>query len=391
MRRLPAPLIAAAVVVLLSAGVARGHVDDPHDAEPPEEPMSQEEPMPPEEHPVEPPMDHPEEPPARSRADLVLIAPDSTSPGGPTRLEAVLVDEHGTPVEGAVVEFVTEVRWGQSLPGEVVLATAVTDALGRAVAVADLRAAGEARVTVRFAGDERLEPALGEAIVAVAADTQVYRPDVGIEVPYLTVWWLVGVVVLVWFLFLLASLRVFAIARAGEAQPGTDEGRRRFLGRFLVPTGMVAVVASLGSGLVALIARSPRTHGNLGAVAEHAQAGHRVPPVARLGAHREPLPLPPLLGREVSFSGEVLPLLMAKGGPHTHQPKHSPPPHGVRLDGYDHIMGMPGLVVPGRPDESRLVTVLLDPAMRMPPSLPPLPEEEIQLIASWVAQGARDN
>ncbi len=97
------------------------------------------------------------------------------------------------------------------------------------------------------------------------------------------------------------------------------------------------------------------------------------------------------LDREVSFAGEVLPIFRRRAGPHAHQPQHSPPPKGVRLDAYEHVVAREGLVVPGKPEESELVRVLVDDAMRMPPSLPPLPEDEIRVIVSWIAQGAKDN
>ena len=89
--------------------------------------------------------------------------------------------------------------------------------------------------------------------------------------------------------------------------------------------------------------------------------------------------------------------LLRKGGPHVHRPRHSPVPHHVHLDSYAAIVDGHGdhgpthaLVVPGEPLASRLVTVLLDPTMQMPPGVG-MPDEEIQLIASWVAQGAKDN
>lgn len=393
-RRVLVWFVVVTVAAVLGTGVGRAHPDAPHEDEPPQEEM-----VPPEEHPADRGMEHEDEPPVRSKPDLILSAPESTSPGAQVRLEAVLRDGDGRPVEGARIEFVTEVSWDGSLRGEVLLATAMIDALGRATAPAELRAAGEARIFARFAGDERLEPATAEVGLVHVAGGQVYRPEVGIDVPYLTVWWLIALVALVWLLFFVVAVRTFSIARAGEDDereevPEGDEvtaGRRRFLGRFLVPSGLAAVVATLGTGLVALIARSPRTHANLGEVADHAEAGHRVPPIARLGQSGELPSLPPLLATKVSFAEDVLPILRAKGGPHAHTPKHSPPPHGVRLDSYAQIMAVPGLVVPGKPADSRLVRVLLDPAVRMPPSVPPLPEEEIQIIASWVAQGAHDS
>jgi hypothetical protein len=401
MRRMPttlAMLAAALAVTVPLSGTAVAHVEDPHEPESPLEEPPPQEPAPPEEHP-DVPMEHDgegdEDEMVPGPSTLELMTPGSTTPGDPTRFEAVLTDAHGGPVVGARIEFLTEVAWGDRRT-EVVAATAVTDDDGRAVADVDLRAAGEARVVARFAGDERFAAAADEAVVAVA-DVQVVRPEVGIEVPFLTVWWLLGLVALVWLLFLVVGVRTALIARsagddAAALDPdGADLERRGFLGRFLVPVGLVSVVASLGWGLLALIVRSPRTHGNLGAVADHAEAGHRFAPIARLGGHSGLDPLPPLLDREVSFIGEVLPILRAKGGPHAHAPKHSPPPHRVRLDSYEHIMETPGLVVPGHPGDSRIVQVLLDPAVRMPPSMPPLPEGEIQVIASWVSQGARNN
>lgn len=48
-------------------------------------------------------------------------------------------------------------------------------------------------------------------------------------------------------------------------------------------------------------------------------------------------------------------------------------------------------MVPGDPEESMLVVnVLLERAMSMPPAGDPLPDEEIQVIASWIAQGPKD-
>jgi hypothetical protein len=393
-RRALACLIVSAMTVVLPAGTAGAHPDRPHGGDPTPEPTTA---ASPESSPVEAdemPGDMPGDMPGPHQqegpeaAELILAAPDRAEPGTPVRLEAVLRDAHGQAVAGATIEFVTSAAWGEWLRDEVVLAIALTDSAGRAAARVDLRAPGNASVEARFAGDGRLEPARAEAVITVATHGQAVRPQAGIAVPSLTVGWLIGLVALVWFLFLVVAFRVFAIARAGE---DSRPGRRRFLGRYLAPVGIAAVAASLGSGLIALISRSPRTHANLGAVAEHTRAGHRLPPIARLGEQAAPQPLPLLLDREVSFAHDVMPILRAKGGPHAHPPAHSPAPHGIRLDSYDAIMGTPGLVEPGRPADSRLVTVLLDPAVRMPPSVPPLPDEEIRLIASWVAQGARDN
>ena len=101
--------------------------------------------------------------------------------------------------------------------------------------------------------------------------------------------------------------------------------------------------------------------------------------------------MPPPLDRPVSFSQEVLPIFLASGGPHVVAPEHSPPPGGLRLDSYDGVMAKEGVVVPGDPEGSELVEHLLSIGMQMPPSVPPLPEERIRLIVTWIAQGANDN
>ncbi len=54
-------------------------------------------------------------------------------------------------------------------------------------------------------------------------------------------------------------------------------------------------------------------------------------------------------------------------------------------------MAKEGVVVPGKPERSEMIEHLLSPAMQMPPSVPPLPADQIQLIVTWIAQGARDN
>ncbi len=101
--------------------------------------------------------------------------------------------------------------------------------------------------------------------------------------------------------------------------------------------------------------------------------------------------MPPPLDREVSFSREVLPVFMTHGGPHVVLPESSPPPGGLRLDTYEQVMAKEGVVVPGKPEASELVEHLLSPGMQMPPSVPPLPDDVIQVIVTWISQGAKDN
>ena len=61
------------------------------------------------------------------------------------------------------------------------------------------------------------------------------------------------------------------------------------------------------------------------------------------------------------------------------------------LDSYEHLMAKEGVVVAGDPEASELMEHLLSPGMQMPPSVPPLPDEVIQVIVTWIAQGAKNN
>jgi len=63
---------------------------------------------------------------------------------------------------------------------------------------------------------------------------------------------------------------------------------------------------------------------------------------------------------------------------------------GVILTSYQAVMNS-GIVTPGNPDDSDLYEVLMesDPDDRMPPN-GPLSSEQIQLIRTWIAQGAQD-
>jgi len=334
---------------------------------------------------------------------LRFSAPARAELGAPIELQATLTDEQGNPIDDVTIAFLTRVSWGE-ISRKAVIATATTDHGGLATAEVEMRTSGSISIVARFVGNSRFRPARVAADVAVTGSRQLYSSTAGIRVPWLGIWLLAAVVGALWTSYLVVSSRVLAIARspaawslpapvaaAGAAAIPDDRRRfsRRRLFREAVPMGMHAYMATLGGGLVTIIARGPKTHSNL---AEGPALGpYRRAPVALVGARAPMAEMPQVLDRPVSFAREVLPIFMTKAGPHAVPPENSPPPGHVRLDSYQHIMASEGLVVPGRPEESTLVSVLLDPAMNMPPSGPPLAPEEIQLVVSWVAQGAADN
>lgn len=317
--------------------------------------------------------------------------------GATVTAEARLADAAGRPVRGAEIAFVAPAEWGE-IQGDVALGSARTDAGGAARLAVRLRMAGAVEVGARFAGDDRFEPAVAAAELDVRGDQQLYdavMPAVSTLVGAAGSWSLAAILATVWALYVFVARLVLNIATASDDAPRSlaPLERRRLLG-LLVPTAMHALTVPVGVGLVTVVARSPYTHTNLeghrpGSAYARTPYAH-VPPRERM-TMAMPRDLPAVLQREVSFAGEVLPLFRRRAGPHAHQPKNSPPPKGVRLDAYAPLMEHEGLVVPGKPAESELVRVLVDDAMRMPPSLPPLPDGEIQVIVSWIAQGAKDN
>lgn len=354
------------------------------------------------ERPPQPPPGLPS-PPARVGdrvSSLRLSFPKSVRLGDPVLLRATLTDRRGEPIDDVTIAFLSRLGWGEEISQLAVIGTATTDHAGVATLRTELRASGSISIVVRFVGSARFRPARAAADVTVTGTRQLYTSSAGIRVPWLGIWLLAAIVAAIWTSYLVVASRVLAIARSPAAWspvvPGASdvvEGRRGFSRRRLlreaVPMGMHAYMAAVGGGLVTIIARGPKTHSNL---AEGAVLGpYRRTPVALVGERAPMAEMPAALDRPVSFSSEVLPIFLAKAGPHSVPPENSPPPGHVRLDAYRHVMATEGLVVPGKPEESTLVSVLLDPAMNMPPSGASLSREEIQLIVSWVAQGATDN
>ncbi|MFM1802196.1 MAG: hypothetical protein RJA81_1548, partial [Planctomycetota bacterium] len=95
----------------------------------------------------------------------------------------------------------------------------------------------------------------------------------------------------------------------------------------------------------------------------------------------------------VLFSRDIAPILTARCQGCHHDGKAS---MGFNIETLNKMKkggkqtGPDGMIVPGKPEESRLIEVLLaDAEPRMPLKLKPLSDLEIQKISTWIAQGAR--
>ncbi|HEX9124520.1 MAG TPA: c-type cytochrome domain-containing protein [Actinomycetota bacterium] len=331
---------------------------------------------------------------ARSMAThLEVIVPKEATLGRPVLARAVLTDRRGGPIAGMTIVFEADAFWGEEFQGHMVIGSAVTNRDGVATLTTRPRTSGGYEIAAYFPGSGRYEPVMEEVDLEVHGDTQLYSPSAGIRIPGLNLWVLAAVIAFVWAMFFLVGVRILRISRPPSSHPATraavtGQSRRQFLARAL-PLGAQVGIAAIGTGLVAVVARSPRTHGNL--MAPPATAGYHRTSVAHLGQAMEMREMPEPLTRPVSFSNEVLPIFLANGGPHVVAPEDSPPPGGLRLDSYEGVMANEAVIVPGKPEKSELIEHLLSVGMQMPPSLPPLAEEQIQLIVTWIAQGASDN
>lgn len=334
--------------------------------------------------------------PGDDAPNVTITAPARASLGDTVTVQARVTAHDGKPLSGIAVTFASPVTWSEDIAGDMEVGSARTDASGLASISYEMRRAGDITIIARATDRDGKEVANARSSLSVSGETQLYLPQVGIKVWGLGSWLIALALGFVWALYFVVATRVLAISRSpgsavahrtATAGPASVE-RRHFLAQSLVPLGMVGLVTVLGSGLMTIVARAPYTHGNLKRYTT--LSNYRRTPFARIGEDVEMRELPPLLDREVSFAREVMPILRARGGPHFVTPVSSPSPGGVRFDSYGALMSKEMLVVPGKPDESMLVKVLLEKAMGMPPAGEPLPDEELQVIASWIAQGARD-
>ncbi|HZD03561.1 MAG TPA: hypothetical protein VE173_01545 [Longimicrobiales bacterium] len=337
-----------------------------------------------------------------------ISVPGHAALGQVVQVRARLLTTDGHPIPAARLTFTAPVSWagGTEYTGQMSLGSAETNDAGVAVLSLRMTSSGPIAITARFAGTEGHPSASATSSpIAVSGDAQLYTPQAGIRVPWIGPWLLLLLIALLYGLYVLVATRVFAISHSPSARwlpagaplpvAGTGSGRghgprlgrREFFGRVAVPGLMGAAATTVGLGLDTIIGRSPHTHANL---ADYTTSStyHRTA-FQRVGTPPPAPKLPPVLDRPVSFEKDVRPILVHRAGPHVVLPENQPPPKGIRLDDYDAIVSYESLVVPGKPERSGLVSVLVDPAMHMPPSLPSLPKEEIQIIVSWIAQGAK--
>ena len=176
---------------------------------------------------------------------ILIGAPASPKPGGLLTVQAVLADSQGHPISKAVVYFTTQQKFLGST-SDVVLAQAVTNANGQAVAEFTDNFSGAFALQAEFLGDKEYAPSNATTQVAAAGMEQVYVEHVGVDLPGFNVppvgvpmasmrsrqdgiagfiqslwpamngWPIAAVLLLVWAMYFFAVTFVFRTAASGD-------------------------------------------------------------------------------------------------------------------------------------------------------------------------------
>lgn len=186
---------------------------------------------------------------------IMMGAPSQSQAGAPLTVQAVLGDSQGHPISKAVIYFTSQSTF-LGRKGDVVLARAVTNAKGQAVATFVADFSGVATVSAEFRGDAQYAPCNTSIQISQTGGGQVYVEHIGVDIPGFNVpptgparadvstprpgisgfiaslwpamngWPVAAVLLLVWSMYLLAITFVIRLAAADNPSP-TKPGRRQ--------------------------------------------------------------------------------------------------------------------------------------------------------------------
>ncbi len=187
---------------------------------------------------------------------IVIAAPSHSNVGSRVTVQAVLADSKGHPIAKAVIYFTTQAKF-MSDTSDVVLAQAVTNGNGQAVAEFNDDSSGAFALQAEFRGDAQYAPSTATTQLGIVGDQQVYTDHVGVDIPGFNVppvgaakasiqsqqgivgfiqslwpamngWPVAAVLLLVWSMYFFAVTFVFRVAALGgtEHDPAsTEQGR----------------------------------------------------------------------------------------------------------------------------------------------------------------------
>lgn len=176
---------------------------------------------------------------------IIAGAPSSGILGQMLTVQAVLADSRGHPISREVIYFTTETTF-LSKKSEVILAQAITNGNGQAVARFVNDFSGPVTLRAEFRGDNQYAPSNATTQLEIAGTGQVYSEHIGVDIPGFNVppvsasvasaqslpqqniprfvqslwpamngWPIAAVLFLVWSMYLLTVKFVFRIAALG--------------------------------------------------------------------------------------------------------------------------------------------------------------------------------
>ena len=188
-----------------------------------------------------------------SATDVLVEAPDEAAVGETVEISVELTDlpegeESGIEV---MVRTITTVAGER---GTVILGSAFTDEHGVAVVeFVESAVAGETQ-PIEVVALVGAETPSASTEIAVADGPQLVDEHAPVSLPVFSVWWILGVLALVWVVLIYAVSRLLVIRRAST----TASGAARW-----VPSVMVGFVTFTAIGMAVVILNRPQSHANL--------------------------------------------------------------------------------------------------------------------------------
>ena len=183
---------------------------------------------------------------------IAIGAPAESNLGTPLTVQALLTDSQGHPIAKAPVFFATQETFLHAT-GDVILAQAITNGNGQAVAEIKDDFPGTITLQAEFRGDAHYAPSQATTPIVSTGSQQVYAEHVGVDVPGLNVppvrapmasvqsspggiwgfvaslwpamngWPVAAILLLVWSMYLLAVRSVVRVAVLGSGQDDLPE------------------------------------------------------------------------------------------------------------------------------------------------------------------------
>lgn len=119
---------------------------------------------------------------AQEATSIQVGVPSQVYLGAPTTVQAVLADETGKPINKALIYFVIPAAFLTG-SGDMVVAQAITNQNGQAVAEFENNLDGSISMRAEFRGDDRYAPSNATAQFTVVGDGQVYVQQAGVQIP----------------------------------------------------------------------------------------------------------------------------------------------------------------------------------------------------------------